>query len=270
MQSKNKKRPGWEWADWKYNVVLPVLTIVVFLALWELAVGSGLISSTFLPKPSQLAVTFVDKLSQVEPEGATLGQNILSSLQTSLSGFVVAVLIGIPLGLLMGFYEPIDRFVKPIFELIRPIPPIAWIPLTVVVLGIGFQAKMFIICFAAFVPCVMNSYTGIKLTNPTLINVAKTCGATDFQIFTKVCIPSALQMVFAGVRLALSTSWVTLVAAEMLASSSGLGYMIQMGRMLARPDLIVLGMLIIGLIGYLISLVVGKLENELAKWRAVK
>lgn len=270
MQSKNKKRPSWEWADWKYNVVLPVLTIAVFLALWELAVSSGLISSTFLPKPSQLAVTFVDKLSQVEPEGATLGQNILSSLQTSLSGFVVAVLIGIPLGLLMGFYEPIDRFVKPIFELIRPIPPIAWIPLTVVVLGIGFQAKMFIICFAAFVPCVMNSYTGIKLTNPTLINVAKTCGATDFQIFTKVCIPSALQMVFAGVRLALSTSWVTLVAAEMLASSSGLGYMIQMGRMLARPDLIVLGMLIIGLIGYLISLVVGKLENELAKWRAVK
>ena len=146
MQSNNKKRAGWEWADWKYNVVLPVLTIVVFLVLWEIAVNTGLISSTFLPKPSQLAETFVDKLSQAEPEGATLGQNILSSLQTSLSGFIVAVLIGIPLGLLMGFYEPIDRFVKPIFELIRPIPPIAWIPLTVVMLGIGFQAKMFIIC----------------------------------------------------------------------------------------------------------------------------
>jgi len=270
VQLRKRKSAGWEWADWKNNVVLPVLTIIIFLVLWEVAVSTGIISSTFLPKPSQLARTFVDKLSQVEPEGATLGQNILSSLQTSLSGFIVAILVGIPLGLLMGFYEPIDRFVKPIFELIRPIPPIAWIPLTIVVLGIGFQAKMFIICFAAFVPCVMNSYTGIKLTNPTLINVAKTCGATDFQIFTKVCIPSALQMVFAGVRLALSASWVTLVAAEMLASSSGLGYMIQMGRMLARPDLIVLGMLIIGLIGYLISLVVGKLENDVAKWRASK
>lgn len=270
MQSKQKKRTGWEWSDWKHNVVLPALTIIIFLVLWEIVVSIGLISSTFLPKPSQLAHTFMEKLSQTEPEGATLGQNILSSLQTSLSGFVVAVLVGIPLGLFMGFYEPIDRFVKPIFELIRPIPPIAWIPLTIVVLGIGFQAKMFIIFFAAFVPCVMNSYTGIKLTNPTLINVAKTCGATDFQIFIKVCIPSSLQMVFAGVRLALSASWTTLVAAEMLASSSGLGYMIQMGRMLARPDLILLGMVIIGLIGYLISLVVGKLEDQVARWRAVK
>lgn len=270
MSCKQKKRAGWGWKEWKFNVVLPTLTIVVFLLLWELVVGVGIVSSTYLPKPSQLADTFVEKLYYAEPEGATLGQNIVSSLQTSFSGFLVAVLIGVPLGLCMGFYEPVDRFVKPIFEIIRPIPPIAWIPLTIVMLGIGFKAKMFIICFAAFVPCVMNSYTGIKLTNPTLKNVAKTCGASNFQIFTKVCIPSALQMVFAGVRLALGASWVTLVAAEMLAASSGLGYMIQMGRMLARPDLIVLGMVIIGLIGYLISLVVGKLEDQVAKWRAVK
>ena len=117
-------------------------------------------------------------------------------------------------------------------------------------------------------PCVINSYTGIKLTNPTLINVAKTCGATNFQVFYKVGVPSSVQMIFAGIRVALGASWSTLVAAEMLASDSGLGFMILMGRMFARPDLIVLGMLIIGLIGALMTIILSKFENNLARWRS--
>lgn len=253
--------------DAKLKIIYPILSFVIFIFLWEFVVRTGIVASRYLPAPTELVETFQDKLSNPNPEGATLGQNIISSLMTSFSGFLLAIVIGIPLGLIMGFSDSVDRFVKPIFEIIRPIPPIAWIPLTIVLLGIGFQAKVFIIFYAAFVPCVMNSYTGIKLTNKTLINVAKTCGASRMQIFFKVCLPSSLSMVFAGVRLALSASWTTLVAAEMLASSSGLGYMIQMGRMLARPDLIVLGMVVIGAIGYLISLVVGKLETAFGKWR---
>lgn len=256
--------------DWLNMVILPLATIIVFILIWQILVSFGIVSSKYLPAPSTLVETFQDKLVNKNPEGSTLGMNILSSLKTSFSGFLVAIAIGIPLGLLMGYFEPVDRFVKPLFEIIRPIPPIAWIPLTIVLLGIGFKAKVFIIFYAAFVPCVMNSYTGIKLTNPVLINVAKTCGSSKWMIFWKICIPSSLQMVFAGIRLALSASWTTLVAAEMLASSSGLGFMIQMGRMLARPDLIVLGMVIIGFIGFLISLLVGQLENTLAKWRTFK
>ena len=258
------------WKELKYIVVLPILTIAVFLALWEIVVATGIVPTTYLPRPSSLINTFVDKISNAQPEGATLGKSILSSLATSFAGFLTAVVIGVPLGLFMGFYEPVDRFIKPVFEMIRPIPPIAFIPLTIVMLGIGFEAKIFIVTFAAFVPCVMNAYTGVKLTNPTLINVLKTCGATNFQIFTKAAIPSSLQMVFAGISLALSTSWVTLVAAEMLASSSGLGYMIQMGRMLARPDLIVLGMLLIGIIGFLIAMGLVKIEKTFAAWRSVQ
>ena len=260
MAEKTKRPPSDGWKELKYSLVLPLLTIAVFLGVWELASRLGLVSASLLPAPSQLARTFAEKLYQ----------SILSSLKTSFSGFLLAVVVGVPLGLFMGFYEPVDRFVKPVFEMIRPIPPIAFIPLTIVMLGIGFKAKMFIVCFAAFVPCVMNSYTGIKLTNPVLVNVARTCGASSWQIFTQVCVPSSLQMVFGGVRLALSTSWVTLVAAEMLASSSGLGYMIQMGRMLARPDLIILGMLLIGVIGFLISLVLAALERRMAAWRALR
>ncbi len=265
----SKARPSASgWKQLKYSLVIPVLTIVVFWGLWELICALKLLPSTLLPSPSSLVGTFANKLADPAPEGATLGQSIVSSLKTSFSGFLAAVLIGVPLGLFMGYYEPVDRFVKPVFEMIRPVPPIAFIPLTIVMLGIGFQAKMFIVCFAAFVPCVMNAYTGVKLTNPTLVNVLKTCGASHWQIFTKVCIPSASGMVFSGVRLALSTSWVSLVAAEMLASSSGLGYMIQMGRMLARPDLIILGMILIGTIGFLIAQLLGWLEKQAAVWRA--
>ena len=259
-----KKANKWD------TVILPIATIIIFLSVWELVGAAGLVPSTYLPRPSLLVRTFSDKLTDVNPEGATLIQNILSSLKTSFSGFFIALIVGIPLGLLMGYFEDIDRFMKPVFEIIRPIPPIAWIPLTIVMLGIGFKAKAFIICFAAFVPCVMNCYTGVKMTNPTLVNVAKTCGASRMQIFLHVSIPSSIPMMIAGVRLALAASWSALVAAEMLASSSGLGYMIQMGRLLARPDLIVLGMLVIGLIGLLLSVVVTRIEEKLLGWRHVR
>ena len=194
-------------------------------------------------------------------------EHFLVSFQLAFSSFVAAVVIGVPLGLVMGQYKAFDRFFTPIFEIIRPIPPIAWIPIVILVAGIGMPAKIFIIFIAAFVPCVINSYLGIKLTNPVLINVAKTFGASNWQIFTKVCIPSSLNMVFTGVRNALGASWSTLVAAEMLASTKGLGYMIQMGRQLIRPDIILVGMLTIGCIGALLSWLLGLLEKKVAPWR---
>ncbi|MGE5615173.1 MAG: ABC transporter permease [Bacillota bacterium] len=253
-----------------FKIIIPVLTVITFLILWEVLVYYGIIPSRYLPRPSELARTFIVKLSDPNPEGATLLLNIISSLKISITGFFLALLIGIPLGLLMGWYKAVDRFVKPLFEMIRPIPPIAWIPLTILLLGIGFRAKVFIIFFSAFVPCVINSYTGIKLTNPTLINVAKTCGASNFQLFLKVGIPSSVQMIFAGIKVALGASWSTLVAAEMLASNSGLGFMILMGRLFARPDLILLGMIIIGVIGALMLVILSKFESKLARWRSIK
>lgn len=190
-----------------------------------------------------------------------------SSLKLSLVGFVAATTIGIPLGLLMGYFRMVDRYVNPIFEILRPIPPIAWIPIVILTMGIGFKAKVFIIFVSAFVGCVINSYVGIKLTNQTLINVAKTYGASDWQIFTKVCIPSSLNMVFAGIRGALNGSWGTLVAAEMLASTSGLGYMIQTGRKLIRPDIILVGMIVIGAVGAILGAFIGVFEKKVAPWR---
>lgn len=213
-------------------------------------------------------MAFVDKLTQPNPDGAVLGVHIWESLKLALIGYVAAAVIGVPLGLLLGYYHTFDKLVNPIFEIIRPIPPIAWIPLSVIWLGIGTTAKCFIIFLAAFVPCVINSYTGVKLTNSVLIDVAKTCGANRWKIFITVCTPSAMPLAFTGIRVALGNAWSTLVAAEMLSATAGLGYMIQQGRALGRSDIIIVGMLTIGVIGAVLTAVLNKLENRVIRWRA--
>lgn len=247
--------------------LLSALGILAFLAVWQLVVELGLVDSARLPAPTTILATLGEKVYSKAPDGNTLFANILASLQVALSGFLTAIVIGIPLGLFMGWWEYADRFIRPIFELVRPVPPIAWIPLVVVWMGIGLKAKAMIIFFTAFVPCVINSYTGIKLTSKTLINVSKTFGASNVEIFFKVGIPSALPMVFAGIRVALGNSWSTLVAAEMLAASAGLGYMIQIGRTVARPDIVIAGMVTIGAIGAILSGILSAVEGRLLKWQ---
>lgn len=247
--------------------LLSLMGIVIFLALWQAVVVFGLVDSNRLPAPTTILQTLIIKTYSKAPDGNTLFVNIMASLQVALTGFLTAIVIGIPLGLFMGWWEYADRFIRPIFELVRPVPPIAWIPLVVVWMGIGLKAKAMIIFFTAFVPCVINSYTGIKLTSKTLINVSKTFGASNFEIFYKVGIPSALPMVFAGIRVALGNSWSTLVAAEMLAASAGLGYMIQIGRTIARPDIVIAGMVTIGATGAILSGILSSVEGKLLQWQ---
>ncbi len=267
MENKTQANRGKRQGDLLYTL-LPFITILIFLFIWELLVVNQILPNRVVASPTQTLRTFVDKLSSTSPDGATLLQNIAVSLQVSLLGLVIAIFIGVPLGLLMGWYPTLDRFVRPVFELIRPIPPIAWIPLTILWIGIGTEARSMIIFFSAFVPCVINSYTGIKSTSQVHINVAKTFGATNFQTFLKVGIPSAMPMAFAGVRIALGNAWATLVAAELLAANAGLGYMIMMGRQFVRPDIIILGMITIGVLGFILTRLFAKLENVVVPWRA--
>ena len=258
---KEKERP------FIINIFLSCLGILLFLGIWELAVRFGILSQEKIVAPSQILLTFIDKLNNPVPDGDTILVHLFTSLKLVLIGFTLSCVIGVPLGLFMGFFETTNRLVSPIFEIIRPIPPLAWIPIVIAVLGIGTQAKLFIIFVAAFVPCVINSYTGIKATNKVLLNVARTAGATKWQRFMMVGVPSALPMVLTGVKISLGSAWATLVAAEMLASSKGLGFMIQQGRNFSRPDIVLLGMLVIGLVGSVLTSFLSLLEKKLIPWR---
>ena len=148
-KAKNKKRN---------LILLSILGLVLFFGTWELLVHVGVISERNLCAPSTAVQTFLYKLTNTKPDGATLFAHFFSSIKLSLAGFVLAVVIGIPLGLFMGYYKGMDSFFTPLFEVVRPIPPIAWIPIVILTLGIGFKAKVFIIFISAFVPCVVNSY----------------------------------------------------------------------------------------------------------------
>ena len=246
---------------------ISMVSFAVFILAWEMICQFEIIGPYQLVPPSEVIIVFFEKFTQVNPDGGLLQQHAAASLLLALTGFVVAVLVGVPLGLFMGWYPKVNMLVRPIFDAIRPIPPIAWIPIAILWLGIGMPAKAFIIFLAAFVPCVINSYTGIRLTNPVLIRVAEIYGASNFETFRKIGVPSAIPMIFTGMKLSLNAAWTTLVAAELLAASVGLGFMIQQGRRLARPDVIIVGMLTIGLLGALMSWILTRIEARFASSR---
>lgn len=244
--------------------ILSVCSVVIVLIIWQLVTDVFQIVSPFmLPSPLKVLETFMYKLTGGKnPDGANLIQHILSSLKIALGGYAVGVTIGVPLGIAMAWNRKFEMYAMPLFNLIRPIPALAWIPLMILWLGIGYLSKVGIIFFAAFISATINSYTGIKKTNQVHLWVARTFGATNRQMLFKVAIPTALPMIFTGLRLALGSSWVALVAAEMLAATRGLGYMIYVARMLGRPDIIIVGMLTIGVIGLLMSYSLEKLQNK--------
>lgn len=250
----------------KYTIISTISFLSVLLIWFLVTEVFKLVSPMMLPSPLKVFDTFVYKLKGgVNPDGASLIEHILESLKISLGGYTVGVVIGVPLGIAMAWSRKIEMFAKPLFDVIRPIPALAWIPLMILWLGIGYWSKVGIIFFAAFISATINSYTGIKRTSQVHLWVARTFGATNSQMLFKVAIPTALPMIFTGLRLALGSSWVALVAAELLAATRGLGYMIQVGRMLGRPDVIIVGMLTIGAIGFLLSYVLEKLQRKYVK-----
>ena len=249
------------------NTMLSISGVLLFFVIWEILALSGIVDRKKICDVLEIFQLFIVKFTDPNPDGAVLLVNVWSSLEIALCGFGLAIVIGIPLGWLMGWYRGFDSFIRPIFEIIRPIPPVSWIPLTIVWMGVGLQAKAFIVFFAAFVPCLINSYTGIRQTKEVLKNVGKTCGASYFTVFLKVGIASSMTMTFAGIKVAIGNAWATLVAAEMLAASSGLGYMILMGRSYGRVDLVIMGIVVIGALGVLISALINLLENAVLGWK---
>lgn len=251
--------------DRKYAIIT-VVSFLVFLLVWELLTDVfHLIPEKKLPSPVTLIETFVYKLSNENPDGNILIVHILTSLQESILGFCIGVGLGVPIGICMAWFKKFDMFFKPVFDLIKPIPPVGWVPIMLMLFGIGLMSKVTVIAIAAVVPAIINSYSGIKQMNPVHMWVAQTFGASRSQILRTVAIPTAGPMIFAGIRVSLNASWVTLVAAELIASTKGLGYMIQMGRMVGRIDIVFMGVLVIGAFGALFAFILERVEKKYVK-----
>lgn len=240
--------------------------VLVIAVLWCGITYGGFVAQSALPSPSALWSHFID-LARNGYHGVPLYDHILASLRRALSGYILALLVGIPVGLVMGYYSAIGDVLAPVFAFLRPIPPISFIPLAVLYLGIGETSKVVIIFGAAFLFVVLNTETGVRSVPQDLLRVGQNLGLSRIQLFRHVILPGALPSILTGARVALSISWALVVAAELLAAQSGLGYMIvTAGNFFDLPTVYV-GIVLIGILGVLMDSVVLVLQHRLLHWQ---
>jgi ABC-type nitrate/sulfonate/bicarbonate transport system permease component len=244
------------------SVAWLLVSMGLFLLLWEIA--SLLFNNpTLLPAPWAVLEGFFALMR----DGSLL-VDIQASLQRVFVGFLIASAIGAPSGIFLAYFYVPRQIMVPIVTLLRPIPPIAWIPLAILWFGIGNASSYFITAIAAFFPIFINSFAGGRAVERHHIHAAKCLGAKQTALFTKVLLPSALPLVWAGLRIGLGQSWMAVVTSELIASQSGLGYMIQANRINLETSYVLVGMVVIGILGSLMNATLGSVEKYIIPWKS--
>ena len=249
-------------------VVLSLAVVLaVVLALWHVLTSmTGFISPARFPNPAEVWAS----LRQITLDGygnARLHEHVLRSVLLVTMGFAIASSAGVLLGLAMGASRSVEAFVNPIFLVLRPIPPLAWIPLAIVWLGLGDAAKLMVIFVSAFVPSVINSYTGVRQIERPIFEAAAMLDVTGWRYWREVLVPGALPSIFTGLRLSLQASWTTLVAAELVGAVAGLGSILNQAAQDIYPAMILVGMIGVALCGWLMTMGLGWLEKRVMPWR---
>lgn len=244
---------------------LYVVSVILFLLLWD-TVSQMKVFGRFMPRPIEVMYQLFDMLAH-PLAGKTLLVHLWFSLKRVLIAFVIAVIIGVPVGILMGVSPYVNAIVKPVFDLFKPMPPIAWISLAILWFGIGETSKIFIIVIGAIVPCIINSYNGIRLVDPELYDCIRMLGGNRRQEILEVTFPAAFPAIFAGIQISLSMAWTTVLAAELVGAREGMGFIIITGMNLSKPAMIIAGMFVIALTAWLISAVVTYLERWVCPWK---
>lgn len=242
-----------------------IFTAVV--ALWYVATTSQQwIAAVYFPTPEEVVKAFRQVALQGYADSTLLG-HFLHSCVLVLYGFGAATIVGVPLGMLMGWSRRAEALLNPTFLLLRPIPPLAWIPLAIVWLGLGDSAKVLVIWLAAFVPSVINSYAGVRSIEPQLIEAARSLGVTRWMMAREVLFPGSLPLVFTGLRLSLQACWTTLVAGELIGAIQGLGHLLYQAGLDLFPAMIVVGMVSVAVAGGLMTAVLEWAETRFMPWR---
>jgi NitT/TauT family transport system permease protein len=236
-------------------ILLPVLTAAVLVALWHAAVR--LSHTDVFPSPLAVALG----LGELARKGV-LGIYVRDSLVRVAAGYSLALVLGIPTGIALGWYSGAARAINPVIQLLRPISPLAWIPVAIVLFGVTNSAAIFLIFLASFFPIVVAAMNGVRNVPSMFLHAGRNFGLSAPALFSRVIFPAALPRVLTGLRVALGVAWLVVVAAEMIAVNSGLGYLVIDSRNAGkRYDLVIAAMLLIGLIGLALNLLVGRIER---------
>ncbi len=248
------------------NTRLTIVGTVAFFGLWYLAAVLHLAPPRFLPMPHQVAGKLLE-LTQQPFAGFTLQQHMLASLQRYGWGFGLAAAVGVPLGLMMGWFRWLDDIITPLFDSMRFVAPVAWVPFAALWFGTGAGGPTLIIFAGAFPPCLINAYRGARGVEVRYLEAANMLGVGSFRIITEVLFPAAVPSIIAGLRIGAGLGWMSLVGAELIAASSGMGYLIVKGQSAIATDIVMAGMVAIGMVGVVIDIALRRLETALLRHR---
>ena len=259
--------------NFAHGALVPVLVLIV----WEACSRAGLFSAVVMPAPSAVAVKWWAYLMPAQPQEA--GQSTLawmfsgemlhdaySSLFRVVAGFLIGAGLALPLGLMMGASTRVYALFNPLMQILRPIPPIAYIPLAILWFGLGNPPSFFLIAIGAFFPVLMNTIAGVRQVDGIYLRAARNLGVNQWTMFTRVILPAATPYILAGVRIGIGTAFIVVIVSEMIAVNDGLGFRILEAREFMWSDKIIAGMLTIGLLGLAIDTAISRLNNHLLRW----
>lgn len=253
------------WLTRHHRLALSALSVFSVLLLWFLITAIHLVPALFLPSPQAVWQKFLE-VSQQGFMKATLWQHLAASISRVLFALLAAIAIGVPVGLWMGLNKYARAVLDPLVELLRPIPPLAYLPLLVIWFGIGETTKILLIFFSILAPVIISSTHGVISHQLNRERAALSLGATQAQVFWKVILPTALPHILTGIRIGLGVGWSTLVAAELVAADRGIGFMVQSAAQFLITDTVILGIIVIAVVAVSFELFLRWLQQQLSPW----
>lgn len=235
---------------------------LVIILIWLIGSNLKMWNPHIIPSPWQVLRTAIDITTN-----GVLFKHVLISFSRVTIGFVAAFSLAFPLGIILGMNKKLTLFFNPILEFIRHVPPLATVPMLILWFGIGETSKIVIIILASFFPIFLNTLNGILCCDKKLLEVGKSFGFTKGELFHRIILPATKPYIFVGMRLGLGYSWRAIIGAEMIAASSGIGYMILDGQQLSRSDMVIVGILSIGILGSIIDYLFLKLSKNIMVWQ---
>ncbi|MEN6484999.1 MAG: ABC transporter permease [Syntrophobacteraceae bacterium] len=244
---------------------LYLVSLTVFFSLWKFVDYTKVLGNGIAAPDAVVAQIW--KLANGTIAGKSLWGHIWASTYRIIIGFSIAAAIAVPLGVLMALNRYVNAVVKPVFDLIKPMPPFAWISCAILWFGIDEPSKIFIIVVGTFVPCLLNSYMGIRLIEPQLYDVIRMLGGNRKDEILQVGFPAAFPAIFAGLQISLSCAWTCVLSAELVSARSGLGFIIIQGMQLSRPAMVLAGMVVLAFVAWSTTLLVTYGEKVLCPWK---
>jgi|AGTN01.3.fsa_nt_gi ABC-type nitrate/sulfonate/bicarbonate transport system, permease component len=243
-----------------YKIVSLVVPIALLL-LWQYAADHGLVAITVMPAPTKLYESLIKMIDK-----GTLQENILVSIRRVVFGYCIGASLGITLGVMTGLSKLTNRLLNFLLEILRPIPIMAWLPVIILWCGIGENTKVIAICIGSFWPIFLNTMDGVRNIDKKYLEVSRIFMKSKSETVFKVILPDALPGIFTGLRIGVGSAWLSVVGAEMVAASAGLGFLISYSREMMQPANMFVGVFAIGIIGLIINTLIRKLESKALKW----